>query len=111
MGFQPKRDKYAGLSRRAKRRKMVMEVDKEIGDNAGLNAAIRSAKKAAKPGRIGMTLSKGPTQPKLGPKSKGRSRSVSAFGQDLSARKARGEGIRAKRGDAVGRMGKRKDRK
>ncbi|KAG8219828.1 DEAD-domain-containing protein [Butyriboletus roseoflavus] len=43
---KPKRDKYAGLSRKAKRRKMAMEVDKEIGDNAGLNAAIRSAKKA-----------------------------------------------------------------
>lgn len=90
---------------------MAIEVDKEIGDNAGLNAAIRSAKKAAKPEKIGKALSKGPTQLKHGPKSKAGSRTVSAFEQDLSVRKASSEGIRAKKGDAVGGMGKRKDRK
>lgn len=90
---------------------MVMEVDKEIGDNANFNAAIRSAKKAAKPGKIGMALSKGPTQLKHGAKSKTGSRTVSTFEQDLSTRRARSEGIRAKKGDAVGGMGKRKNGK
>lgn len=90
---------------------MAMEVDKEIGDNAGLNAAIRSAKKAAKPGKIGTALSKGHTRLQHGPKPKARSRTASAFEQDLSVRKAHSEGIRAKKGDAVGGMGKRKDRK
>lgn len=90
---------------------MAMEVDKELGDNAGLNAAIRSAKKAARPGKIGLALNKGPTQLKHGPMSKARSRTDSAFEQDLSGRRARHEGIRAKKGDAVGGMGKRKDGK
>jgi ATP-dependent RNA helicase DDX27 len=93
-----------------KRRKMAMEVDKEIGDNANLNAAIRSAKKAAKPGKIGMALSNG-SQLKHGPKSKARSSTASKFEQDLSTRSARSEGIRAKKGDAVGGMGKRKNGK
>lgn len=88
-----------------------MELDKEVGDNAGLNAAIRSAKKAAKPGKIGQTLSKGPVRLKHGSKSKAKSRTLSTFEEDLSVRKAGREGIRAKKGDAVGGMGKRKDRK
>lgn len=86
---------------------MAMEVDKELGDNTGLNAAIRSAKKAAKPGKIGMALSKGPTQAMRGSVSKAKSHTSSAFDRDLSAR-ARHEGIRAKKGDVVGRIGKRK---
>lgn len=105
---QPKRDKYAGLSRRAKRRKMSMEVDKEIGDSASLNAAIRATKKAAKGGKIGEALKKGPTRMKHNSKSKTRSRTASVFEQDLSAKKARGEGARAKKGDTIGGMGKRK---
>jgi len=90
---------------------MAMEVDKEIGGNAGLNAAIRSAKKAAKPSKIGMALTKGPAPLKHGPKSKARPRTASTFELDLSARRVRSEGIRAKKGDAVGRMGKRKNGK
>lgn len=89
---------------------MAMEVDKEFGDNAGLNAAIRSAKKAAKPGKIG-TAMKGPTQLKHSPMAKTRSRTHSAFEQDLSTRRARNEGVRAKKDDAIGRMGRRKDGK
>lgn len=87
---------------------MAMEVDKEIGGNAGLNAAIRSAKKAAKPSKIGMAR---PTPVKHAPKSKVRSRTASTFELDLSARRTRSEGIRAKKGDAVGGMGKRKNGK
>ncbi|KAF8445958.1 DEAD-domain-containing protein [Boletus edulis BED1] len=104
----PNRDKYAGLSRRSKRRKMAIEMNNEIGDNGSLNAAIRSAKKAAKPGKIRTALSKGATRPKHGPKSKASPRALGTFEQDLSTRKARSEGIRAKKGDNVGGMGKRK---
>ncbi|KAF8642276.1 hypothetical protein AX16_009549 [Volvariella volvacea WC 439] len=50
-----KRDKFSGLSRRAKRRKMAQEEDEELGDKRSLNAAIRSAKKAARPTKIGLT--------------------------------------------------------
>ncbi|KAN0100637.1 P-loop containing nucleoside triphosphate hydrolase protein [Tylopilus felleus] len=107
----PKRDKYAGLSRRAKRRKMAIELDKETGGNAGLDAAIRSAKKAARPGKIRTTLSKEPSGPKHSSKTKTKSGAGSTFEQDLSARKTRSEGIKAKKGDAVGGMGKRKNGK
>ncbi|KIJ21730.1 hypothetical protein PAXINDRAFT_173799 [Paxillus involutus ATCC 200175] len=100
---KPKRDNYAGLCRRAKRRKMAMEADKEFGDSKVLNAAIRTAKKAARPEKIGNPPSKSPTQ-----KSKVTSRRRSAFEQDLSGKRGRGEGIRAKKGDAIGGMGKRK---
>ncbi|KAG9314378.1 DEAD-domain-containing protein [Chiua virens] len=105
---KPKREKYAGLSRRAKRRKVAMELDKELGGNGGLDAAIRSAKKAARPGKIGKALGKAPTRMKSGPKSKSKSRSAGAFEQDLSSSKARNEGVRAKKGDAISGMGKRK---
>jgi ATP-dependent RNA helicase DDX27 len=82
---------------------MAMEADKEFGDSKVLNAAIRTAKKAARPEKIGNPPSKSPTQ-----KSKVTSRRRSAFEQDLSGKRGRGEGIRAKKGDAIGGMGKRK---
>ncbi|KIK83138.1 hypothetical protein PAXRUDRAFT_35494 [Paxillus rubicundulus Ve08.2h10] len=100
---KPKRDKYAGLSRRAKRRKIALEADKESGDSKVLNAAIRSAKKAARPGKMSNPPSKSSTQ-----KSKVTSQTKSAFELDLSGKWGRGEGIRAKKGDAIGGMGKRK---
>ncbi|KAF5370217.1 hypothetical protein D9615_010060 [Tricholomella constricta] len=53
-GNKPKRDKFAGLSRRVKRRKMIMEEDAELGDENALNAAIRLAKKSARPSKIGV---------------------------------------------------------
>jgi ATP-dependent RNA helicase DDX27 len=46
---QPKRDKYDGLSRRTKRRKMAAEDDKEFNDQAAVAASIRSAKKSNRP--------------------------------------------------------------
>ncbi|KAJ3554550.1 hypothetical protein NM688_g3049 [Phlebia brevispora] len=48
---KPKREKYAGLSRRAKRRKMAMEEDE--GETGAIRAAVRAAKKAYKPPKIG----------------------------------------------------------
>ena len=51
---QLKRDKLSGLSRKAKRRKLAMEADKELGDSKSINAAIRSAKKASRLGKTGL---------------------------------------------------------
>jgi len=51
---QLKRDKLSGLSRKAKRRKLAIEADKELGDSKSINAAIRSAKKASRAGKTGL---------------------------------------------------------
>ncbi|KZT30398.1 DEAD-domain-containing protein [Neolentinus lepideus HHB14362 ss-1] len=92
-----KRDKYAGLSRRAKRRKVAMEEDNG-GDNKAIGAAVRAAKKAARPAKIG--------EPERRPK---RSRDIkkakakSGLGRDFTSgqemgQSARREGVRAKKG-------------
>jgi len=51
-GNKPKRDKSSGISRKAKRRKMTLEEDKEVGDSGVLKAAIRSAKRSSRPSKI-----------------------------------------------------------
>lgn len=110
---KPKRDKFSGLSRKAKRRKMAMEDDKELGDGGAVKAAIRSAKKAARPPKIGVpekrsSKPKGNTKP--GPK-RATARAGGAFDRDLGQKVGsveRREGVRAKRGDAIGGMGKKK---
>jgi len=74
-----------------------------------MNAAIRSAKKAARPAKIGvpekrMSKSKG----KSGP-IKVKARAGGAFDRDIEQKagnSGRREGVRAKRGDAIGGMGK-----
>ena len=101
---QPKRDKFAGLTRRAKRRKMATEEDET--DRRDIGASIRSAKKAMKPTKIGMPEAR-PQKNKAkkmrgGPKKK----NTTSFDRDLGQR-AKTEGLRAKKGDAVGRAGKR----
>ncbi|KAL9716227.1 nucleolar DEAD-box protein required for synthesis of 60S ribosomal subunit [Leucoagaricus gongylophorus] len=53
-GPDVKRNKLSGLSRKAKRRKLAVEADKEFGDSKSINAAIRSAKKALRPAKIGL---------------------------------------------------------
>ncbi|KAF8158306.1 P-loop containing nucleoside triphosphate hydrolase protein [Crassisporium funariophilum] len=103
---KPKRDKLAGLSRKAKRRKMTMEEDKELGDDKGISAAIRSAKKAARPAKIGV-----PERKDSKPSKKKRkvslkdARTGNAFGSDYGQKSTSREGIRAKKDDAV-RLGK-----
>ncbi|KAH9944396.1 DEAD-domain-containing protein [Epithele typhae] len=106
---KPKREKFAGLSRRAKRRKMAMEED-EAPDSGAIRAAVRSAKKASRPGKIGEP-EKRPVSSKEKRK-KARAKSVSkpkgsAFEKDLGQRAPR-EGARAKKGDVIGGMGKKK---
>lgn len=109
LSIQPKRDKFAGLTRKAKRRKMALEADKELGETGAVNAAIRSAKKAARPAKIGIPDHRNVPASKRTKARKGASKTGgNTFDRDLSSKAARGEGVRAKKGDAIGGMGKRK---
>lgn len=115
--LQPKRDKFSGLSRKAKRRKLAREDDEELGDRGAVHAAIRSAKKAARPAKIGVP-EKRPTKSKSkdrkpGPK-KVTARVGGAFDRDFGQKGSpagRREGVRAKKGDTVGGMGRKKGSK
>lgn len=109
----PKRDKFSGLNRKAKRRKMAAEADKEFNDHAALSSGIRAAKKAQRPGKIGDNE---PT-PSFGKKKKDAGKGkkpghasakkrvlgkTSSFGSEMGGRRGGGgtsEGIRAKKGD------------
>ena len=113
MNEQPKRDKFAGLTRKAKRRKLAMEEDERAGDNAAVNAAIRSAKKAARPSKIGLPESKMAPRRSKDKRKKSTSRKVTGhtgtFDRDMGEKKAASrEGVRAKRGDIIGGMSKKK---
>ncbi|KAI0778172.1 DEAD-domain-containing protein [Trametes elegans] len=108
---KPKRDKFAGLSRRAKRRKMAMEEDDAV-ESGAIRAAVRSAKKASRPAKIGEPERRPASSKKREKKKFARSKSVTkqksgAFDKDLGQRPAR-EGVRAKKGDVIGGMGKKK---
>lgn len=86
---------------------MTIEEDEEAGDEKALKAAIRSAKKSARPSKIGVPEKR----PSKGFKSKGKPRRVTshtggAFERDIDQKAGRREGVRAKKGDAIGRMGK-----
>lgn len=96
---------------------MANEDDEELGDRGAVHASIRSAKKAARPAKIGVpekrpTKSKGKDR-KSGPK-KVTARAGGAFDRDFgqkggaAASPGRREGVRAKKGDTVGGMGKKK---
>jgi len=108
--IKPKRDKFSGLSRKAKRRKLAMEEDKEMGDSGALKAAVRSAKKSARPTKIGIPERRTAKSTKS---KKGKlARAGKVFDKDLGQKSGHGEGVRAKKGDAVGGMKKgRKQRK
>ncbi|TFK30462.1 ATP-dependent RNA helicase drs1 [Coprinopsis marcescibilis] len=60
---KPSRDKFSGLTRKAKRRKMAMEADQEDGIGKSVDAAIRSAKKASRPGKIGLLAKPSASKP------------------------------------------------
>lgn len=93
---KPKRDKFSGLTRRAKRRKLASEEESKE-DRRSTNAAIRSAKKAARPARIGVPNQPASTQGKSKHKRKSGLSKV-GFSHDQGSRVSRREGIRAKRG-------------
>ncbi|KAJ6519840.1 DEAD-domain-containing protein [Mycena sanguinolenta] len=102
---KPKRDKFSGLTRRVKRRKLAMEEDKEIGDDRATQAAIRSAKKSARTPKIGVPLPRAVNKAKSSRK-RVKSRAGGAFERDLGQKGVTGEGVRSKKGDAPGRVGK-----
>ncbi|KAJ7293597.1 DEAD-domain-containing protein [Mycena rebaudengoi] len=101
---KPKRDKFSGLTRKAKRRKLAREEDEELGDDRATNAAIRSAKKGARPKKIGVETSRPLTKKASRNRKKVTARTGGAFDKDISQKPK--EGVRAKKGDAVGRLGK-----
>ncbi|EUC66835.1 ATP-dependent RNA helicase DRS1 [Rhizoctonia solani AG-3 Rhs1AP] len=97
---KPKRDKFSGLTRRAKRRKLAREADAEFNDQRATNAAIRSAKRAQRPAKIGEPVKK--FDPKAGKKNKTKVRKA-GFDRDLADRGAAQarEGMRAKKGEGI----------
>ncbi|KAG8754348.1 nucleolar DEAD-box protein required for synthesis of 60S ribosomal subunit [Serendipita sp. 396] len=113
---KPKRDKHAGLSRRAKRRKLAQEEDAKLDAGASIESSIRSAKKAQRPTKIGMPE---PRNLKLHArrskeKQKGSTKKLGrgmGFGKDASdiSKRAR-EGTHAKKTDALGGGKKKKPR-
>jgi len=87
---------------------MAIEAEQEPGQKGAIDAAIRSAKRQARPGKVGTVQMKNTASMSDGRKkvaSKVTSRVGGAFNQDLSAKR---EGIRARKGDAIGGMGRQK---
>lgn len=104
---QPKRDKFSGLSRREKRRKLAMEED--AAETGAIKAAIRSAKKSSRPAKIGEVQKKLPSakdKAKAKRKPKVVSSRAGAFDRDLGQRQQSREGVRSKKSDKIGGMGK-----
>lgn len=76
------------------------------------DAAIRSAKKAARPARIGIPDKPSSKQGKAKQQKKKKlALGKAGFGQDQGSRTNQREGIRAKRGDAIGKVKRRERRK
>ena len=87
-----------------------MEED-EAGETGAIKAAVRSAKKASRPAKIGESERR-PASKKDKKRKSGSAKSVTkskggAFDKDMGQRSAR-EGVRAKKGDVIGGMGKKK---
>ncbi|KAJ3774939.1 DEAD-domain-containing protein [Lentinula raphanica] len=110
---KPKRDKFSGLSRKAKRRKLAREEDHETGNEGAIKSAIRSAKKSMRPSKIGEPERHPVKASKTREKKKIRRKLVpgrgGGFERDLG--QSRHEGARAKKGDIIGGMGKKKGTK
>jgi ATP-dependent RNA helicase DDX27 len=85
-----KRDKFSGLSRRTKRRKLASEAETKE-DKRATDAAIRSAKKTARPSKINVPR-QSKSSDKLG---------KTGFSHDQGWKGSQKEGVRAKRGDIV----------
>ncbi|KAF7320322.1 DEAD-domain-containing protein [Mycena kentingensis (nom. inval.)] len=99
---KPKRDKFSGLTRRAKRRKLAMEEDKELGDDRATSAAIRGAKKSIRPTKIGAPEPRKLSAKKIKAKGRPVRTNKAGFGRDLSQKRSMGEGVRAKKSDGIG---------
>lgn len=91
---------------------MALEDD-DAAETGAIKAAVRSAKKAARPAKIGEPERK-PTSRKAEKKAKSKSKAKAStrggFDNDLSQKTSR-EGVRAKKGDKIGGMGKKGGKK
>jgi ATP-dependent RNA helicase DDX27 len=83
-----------------------MEEDQELGDDRATQAAIRSAKKSARPPKIGIQIPRPPTKKAKRSSRKVTARTGGAFDRDFGQKGSGGEGVRSKKGDAPGRLGK-----
>lgn len=88
-------------------------MEDDVGETGAIRAAVRSAKKAIRPMKIGESQKSLPqtkkkrADKKSGPKAK--SRNGGAFDKEMGQRgTTSGEGVRAKKGDIIGGMGKKK---
>jgi ATP-dependent RNA helicase DDX27 len=84
-----------------------MEEDDEIGDDRATQAAIRTAKKSARTPKIGIPIPRLPAKKakRTGPK-RVTARAGGAFDKELGQKGSSREGVRSKKGDAPGRIGK-----
>ncbi|KAG9101037.1 nucleolar DEAD-box protein required for synthesis of 60S ribosomal subunit [Ceratobasidium sp. 370] len=99
---KPKRDKFSGLIRRAKRRKLAREADAEFNDTRATEAAVRSAKRAQRPGKIGDPFKPNKTtKVEKGNRKKTKGK-LGGFDRDMGDRGAGArEGMRARKGEGV----------
>lgn len=89
-------------------------ANEEDDDGGAMDASIRSAKKAARPSKIGAPENRPTKKTKSKPKRvTGGSKATKGFDQDMGQRSkgSTQEGTRAKKGDTVGRVGKKKGKK
>ncbi|KAI0094910.1 P-loop containing nucleoside triphosphate hydrolase protein [Irpex rosettiformis] len=104
---KPKRDKFAGLSRREKRRKLAMEED--AVETGAIKAAVRSAKKAIRPVKIGERQPTIHRKTRRNDSNGAKGKIGGSFDKEMGQRSAK-EGVRAKKGDIIGGMGKKGDK-
>ncbi|KAL5495218.1 DRS1 [Sanghuangporus weigelae] len=108
----PKRDKFAGLSRRAKRRKLALQEDE--GETAAVRAAVRNAKKSSRPTKIGAPESRKqkPGKAKSSEKKKRKVERVTGkqgvFEREMGEKRKShvSEGIRSNKADRIGAIGR-----
>lgn len=85
-------------------------MEEDAGETGAIRAAVRSAKKAIKPAKIGDPERGLPQTKKKARNSKAnkaKSRTGGGFDAEMGQRPVR-EGVRAKKGDVIGGMGKKK---
>ncbi|KAL5534195.1 DRS1 [Sanghuangporus baumii] len=108
----PKRDKFAGLSRRAKRRKLALQED--AGETASVRAAVRNAKKSSRPTKIGLPESRKqkPGKAKSAEKKKRKVGRVTGkqgvFEREMGEKRKShvSEGVRSSKADRIGAIGR-----
>lgn len=92
---------------------MALEDDDDAAETGAIKAAVRSAKKAARPAKIGEPERRQPSrkaEKKAKTKKIAKSTTKGGFDKDLSQKSSR-EGVRAKKGDKIGGMGKKGGKK